>query len=89
MYDGTYYTLTAEYNAWMNERLYDVCGQLSDEERTQDHGTFFKSTHNMFDHILWGDPAWMSRTGKGPGDIDIPRLAALWADGEMPAHDGS
>ena len=45
----------ARYNRWMNERLFDVCGQLSDQERKLDRGAFFKSIHSTLNHILLGD----------------------------------
>ncbi len=33
----------ASHNRWMNERLYDCCARLPDEERKRDVGAFFKS----------------------------------------------
>ena len=64
----------AAYNRWMNERLYALCANLSDNERKRDRGAFFKSVHGTLNHLLYGDRAWMSRfTGrdlgwKGPAD---------------------
>ena len=40
-----YCVLMAEYNAWMNERLYAVCATLDDAERKKDVGAFFGSIH--------------------------------------------
>lgn len=55
----------ARYNRWMNERLYDCCSQLSDEERKQDVRAFFKSIHGTLNHLLLGDRVWFGRfTGK-------------------------
>lgn len=51
----------AIYNQWMNEKLYNTCGQLTDEERKKDRGAFFKSIHGTLNHILLGDKIWMSR----------------------------
>lgn len=51
----------ASYNRWMNERLYAVCGQLSDEERKRDCGAFFKSIHRTLNHLLLADKIWMGR----------------------------
>lgn len=51
----------AEYNHWMNTRLYDLCAALPDEERQRDRGAFFKSIHGTLDHILWGDRIWLGR----------------------------
>jgi len=55
----------AQYNRWMNERLYECCAQLSDEERKRDVGAFFKSIHGTLNHLLLGDRIWFGRfTGK-------------------------
>lgn len=51
----------AAYNRWMNERLYAVCAQLSDDERKKDCGAFFKSIHGTLNHILLADKIWMGR----------------------------
>ena len=51
----------AAYNAWMNERLYELCASLPDAERKRDRGAFFKSVHGTLNHLLYGDRAWMSR----------------------------
>ncbi len=55
----------AKYNAWMNGKLYEVCGTLDDDLRKRDQGAFFKSIHSTLNHILFGDRAWMGRfTGR-------------------------
>ena len=72
-----YWHALARYNRWMNEKLYAVAAQLTDEERKQDRGAFFPSIHATLDHILLGDRVWMGRlTGAvledgwmGPGGI--------------------
>lgn len=51
----------AEYNQWMNERLYAICATLSDRERKRDRSAFFGSIHRTLNHILYGDLAFMSR----------------------------
>ncbi|MEZ5445242.1 MAG: DinB family protein [Gammaproteobacteria bacterium] len=51
----------ATYNQWMNQRLYAVCAELSDAERRQDRGVFFKSIHGTLNHLLVGDRVWLSR----------------------------
>ena len=51
----------ATYNKWMNEKIYDACSQLTDEERKKDRDAFFKSIHGTLNHILLGDKIWMSR----------------------------
>ena len=36
MFTGTYALLMAEYNRWMNEKLYAGCATLTDAERKRD-----------------------------------------------------
>ena len=65
MYTGNYAQLMAEYNRWMNEKLYAACAKLSDDERKRDRGAFFKSIHGTLNHLLLGDRWWLPRfTGK-------------------------
>ena len=33
----------AQYNAWMNDRLYALCATLPEAELRRDRGAFFKS----------------------------------------------
>jgi len=49
------------YNRWMNDRLYDCCSKLSDEERKREAGAFFKSIHGTLNHLLLGDRIWLGR----------------------------
>jgi uncharacterized damage-inducible protein DinB len=55
------FTRLAHYNHWMNERLYALAAQMSDEERKLDRGAFFKSIHGTLNHILLGDRIWLAR----------------------------
>ena len=57
----TFFQTMALYNRWMNERIYDCCADLSDEERKQDRGAFFKSIHGTLNHILLADLIWFGR----------------------------
>lgn len=51
----------AAYNRWMNDKLYAVCGELSDAERKADRGAFFGSIHGTLNHLLLADRVWMGR----------------------------
>ena len=51
----------AVYNRWMNERLYGYCAQLTDAQRREDVGAFFKSIHGTLSHLLLRDRLWMGR----------------------------
>ena len=59
----------ARYNRWMNERLYAICAEMSDEERKRDRGAFFKSIHGTFNHLLLGDRIWMGRFAGEPFSV--------------------
>lgn len=61
MFNGTYPLLMAEYNAWMNGKIYRACAALTDEARKQDRGAFFGSMHRTLDHVLLGDRIWLGR----------------------------
>jgi uncharacterized damage-inducible protein DinB len=90
------YRYLARYNSWFNERLYDACEQLSDEERKRDRGAFFGSIHSTLNHVLWGDRLWLARFAAqegaepgplGGGVLDLPAgavhetvLYAHWAE---------
>jgi uncharacterized damage-inducible protein DinB len=55
----------ARYNRWMNESVYACCARLTDAQRKEDAGAFFKSIHGTLNHLLLADRLWMGRfTGK-------------------------
>lgn len=55
----------AHYNRWMNQRIYNCCTTLSDDQRKRDMGAFFRSIHGTLNHLLLADRVWMGRfTGK-------------------------
>ena len=66
MYDGDYYWLMAQYNQWMNDKIYSLCDTITDTERKKDRGAFFKSIHGTLNHLLYGDRAWMERFTGNP-----------------------
>jgi uncharacterized damage-inducible protein DinB len=61
MAERTYYQTMAEYNEWMNQKLYAICADIPDQVRKQDRGAFFKSIHGTLNHLLFGDRVWMGR----------------------------
>jgi uncharacterized damage-inducible protein DinB len=72
MFDGTYAALMAEYNRWMNDKLYAGCATLPDDERKRDRGAFFKSIHATLNHVLAVDRAWMVRFTGRPHPLVFP-----------------
>ncbi|MDJ0674221.1 MAG: DinB family protein [Calothrix sp. MO_167.B42] len=71
MVDKNYLELMAGYNQWMNDKLYRVCADISDEDRKKDMGAFFKSIHGTLNHLLYGDKAWMGRFVGKPFQVKI------------------
>jgi uncharacterized damage-inducible protein DinB len=55
------YAVFARYNAWMNDKIYTLAAELSDEERKRDLGAFFGSVHGTLNHLLLADRAWLTR----------------------------
>jgi uncharacterized damage-inducible protein DinB len=51
----------AQYNRWMNEKLYAVCETMTDEERKQQRGAPFGSMHGVLNHLLLADRVWLGR----------------------------
>jgi len=66
MISPDYCKTMAEYNQWMNNKLYAICDELGEDDRKQDRGAFFGSIHGTLDHILLGDRLWMGRFTQQP-----------------------
>ena len=56
----------AAYNKWMNEKVYDICARMPDEELKRNRNAFFKSIHGTLNHILLGDRVWFGRFKNAP-----------------------
>jgi uncharacterized damage-inducible protein DinB len=76
----------ARYNRWMNDKLYGCCEGLTDAQRKEDVGAFFKSIHGTLNHLLLADRVWMGRFTGSP--FAVRSLAQeLYADfGELRAE---
>jgi len=53
--------LMADYNQWMNQKIYEAVGNLSPEKLHQDQGAFFGSVFASLNHICVGDTLWLKR----------------------------
>ncbi len=72
MIDVEYGRIMANYNRWMNDRLYELVATIPDEERRRDRGAFFRSIHSTLNHLIYADLAILSRlTGDPP---EVPEL---------------
>jgi uncharacterized damage-inducible protein DinB len=69
MIDAKYCQLMAEYNEWMNGKIYGACASLSEAELHEDRGAFFKSIYLTLNHIAYADMAFLSRFTGQPTEV--------------------
>lgn len=62
----------AQYNEWMNSRMYALCAALPETELRKDRGAFFKSIYATLNHIAYGDLAFLSRFTGNPSVVPDP-----------------
>lgn len=74
--------LMAEYNRWMNERMFDAAATLDAAALTADRGAFFGSILGTLNHIAVADTVWLKRFARH--EAVFPALAAL-ADVPQPS----
>jgi uncharacterized damage-inducible protein DinB len=72
MITASHSQLMAQYNEWMNSRLYALCATLPDTELHRDRGAFFKSIYATLNHIAYGDLAFLSRFTGSPSVVPEP-----------------
>lgn len=60
------FKLLAEYNAWMNSKIYAAAKQLSASELAAPRGAFFGSILGTLNHIVVGDRIWLRRFATHP-----------------------
>jgi uncharacterized damage-inducible protein DinB len=70
---ATHFKTMAVYNAGANQRLFDACALLSDDEYRRERRGSFHSIHLTLNHILLGDRLWMARF-TDPGISATPPL---------------
>lgn len=68
-----HYQLLAQYNRWMNERIFAACTALPDDELREDVGAFFNSVIGTLNHSLVGDVIWLQRFAGHPRRYDALR----------------
>lgn len=76
--------LMANYNQWMNGRLYAAAEKLPAQELGRDRGAFFGSIFGTLNHLVVGDTIWLKRFAAHPSKppaLDpvraLPQPAAL------------
>ena len=56
----------AEYNQWMNRKLYGFASELDEVQLKADKGAFFKSVFGTLNHIMVADILWLLRFARHP-----------------------
>lgn len=63
--------MMAEYNQWMNAKLYAAAAALPNEELRRERGAFFGSLLGTLNHIMAGDTLWLQRFAKHPAGFPL------------------
>ncbi|HEU4845636.1 MAG TPA: DinB family protein [Burkholderiaceae bacterium] len=70
--------LLADYNAAMNQRMYEAAVQLPVEELLADRRAFFGSILGTLNHLVAGDTIWLQRFARHPaGFASLAPLRAM------------
>ena len=86
MVTASHCLLMAQYNEWMNSRMYELCASLPGEELHKDRGAFFKSMYATLNHIVYGDFAFMSRFTGNPSVVPEPGVDLVGSFGALRAE---
>ena len=55
------FQLLADFNAWVNTKIFSACKELVEEEYKKDRKAFFSSIHGTLNHLLVVDKLWLGR----------------------------
>lgn len=76
--------LMAEYNRWMNDRLYEAAGRLDETALAADRGAFFGSIFGTLNHIAVADTIWLHRFARHPASfVALAPVGALPRPGSL------
>jgi uncharacterized damage-inducible protein DinB len=75
-----HFQMLALYNTIANERLYEACGRLDEEEYRRPRAGSFGSIHRTLNHILLGDRLWVDRFTETGGATTPPLGSELYAE---------
>lgn len=73
------FELMADYNRWMNDKIYRLAEELTPEQRSENQGAFFGSVLGTLNHIMVGDTLWLQRFACHPACTE-----SLLAVAELP-----
>ena len=60
--------LMAEYNEWMNAKLYDAAQRVPTDDLARDRGAFFGSIIGTLNHLVVTDTMWLKRFAAHPSN---------------------
>ena len=66
-----HFELMAEYNQWMNEKVYGAAGNLSNSALLEDRRSFFGSILGTLNHIVVADRIWLKRFAAQPAGAEV------------------
>jgi len=69
--------LMADYNQWMNAKVYAAAASLPPGELQRERGAFFGSLLGTLNHVMAGDTLWLQRFAAHPAGF--PLLAPIRA----------
>ncbi|TBW34289.1 damage-inducible protein DinB [Siculibacillus lacustris] len=71
------FPMLADYNRWMNGKLYDAAAQLPPGEVDRDRGAFFGSIHGTLEHLVVADTLWLKRFRSHPAGAGLAAIDAI------------
>ncbi len=69
----------AAFSRWQNDRLYQFCDEIGEDERQRDRGLFFGSIHHTLDHICMVNRSILAFLNKEPWEGESPKQI-VWPD---------
>jgi uncharacterized damage-inducible protein DinB len=63
--------LMADYNQWMNAKVYAAAASLPPGELERERGAFFGSLLATLNHVMVGDTLWLQRYAKHPAGFPL------------------
>ena len=78
----------ADYNRWMNEKVYAAASRLPAQELTAERGAFFGSVMGTLNHLMVADLIWLKRFTRLPAvDTALDGLHAIECEEQDPPVD--
>lgn len=87
MTERDHFLLLAEYNEWMNAKVYQAAATLSADQLHAERGAFFGSLIGTLNHIVAGDTIWLQRFAMHPARfVALLPVSAIAAPASLDAR---